>query len=176
MWGRRAQLWPVMFLAAAVAAAHNTPLPDGPGRKTIESACAGCHTLDVITGKKWGWEKWQDVVQTMDARRIALSKTALSTEETSDVVGYLARHFGPQDRGKILVEEICSFCHGVSRIKDHAFTRDEWNNVIKGMVDEGAPVTDAELSLILDYLTKNFGPPPEQGKEPGAQEPGAQER
>lgn len=154
-----------MFLAAAVAAAHDTPLPDGPGRKTIESACAGCHTLDVITGKKWGREKWQDVVHTMDAGRIALGNPALTAEEISDVVGYLARHFGPQDRGKELVEEICSFCHGVSRIKDHAFTRDEWNNVIKGMVDEGAPVTEEEFSLILDYLTKNFGPAPRQEAE-----------
>jgi hypothetical protein len=26
------------------------------------------------------------------------------------------------------------------------------------MVSEGAPVTDEEFSLILDYLAKNFGP------------------
>jgi hypothetical protein len=33
------------------------------------------------------------------------------------------------------------------------------------MVSEGAPVTDEEFSLILDYLAKNFGPQPEQPKE-----------
>jgi len=26
------------------------------------------------------------------------------------------------------------------------------------MISEGAPVTDEEFSLILDYLAKNFGP------------------
>ena len=72
----------------------------------------------------------------------------------------------PGDPGKKLVAEICSFCHGLARLKDQSLTRDEWSNVIKGMISEGAPVTDEEFSLILDYLAKNFGP---------AQEPAAQE-
>ena len=64
----------------------------------------------------------------------------------------------PKDPGKKLVEDICSFCHGLTRLKGQAHSRDEWSNVIKGMVSEGAPVTDEEFSLILDYLAKNFGP------------------
>jgi competence protein ComEA len=64
----------------------------------------------------------------------------------------------PADPGKKLVAEICSFCHGLARLKDQSLTRDEWSNVIKGMISEGAPVTDEEFSLILDYLAKNFGP------------------
>jgi competence protein ComEA len=64
----------------------------------------------------------------------------------------------PDGPGKKLVEEICSFCHGLARLKGQAFTRNQWENVIKGMVSEGAPVTDEEFSLILDYLEKNFGP------------------
>jgi len=70
-----------------------------------------------------------------------------------------------QDPGKKLVEEICSFCHGLARLKGQAHSRDEWSNVIKGMVSEGAPVTDEEFSLILDYLAKNFGPAPEPKNE-----------
>jgi len=65
----------------------------------------------------------------------------------------------PEGPGKKLVEEICSFCHGLARINGHAFTREQWDSVIKGMVSEGAPVTDEEFSLILEYLAKNFGPP-----------------
>ena len=71
----------------------------------------------------------------------------------------------PEGPGKKLVGEICSFCHSAARIQDHAYTRDEWSSVIKGMISEGAPVTDEEFSLILDYLAKNFGLPREQGKE-----------
>jgi hypothetical protein len=71
--------------------------------------------------------------------------------------------------GKKLVGEICSFCHSAARIKDHAYTRDEWSSVIKGMISEGAPVTDEEFSLILDYLAKNFGPSKEEKPGEGKQ-------
>jgi cytochrome c5 len=146
---------PLLLLAAAVAfAATPATLPEGPGKKTLESACTSCHALDIVTNKKWDREKWQQVVSKMDAH--------LSQEETADVVGYLARHFGPKDPGKQLAEEICSFCHGLAKLKGHEYTRDQWENVTKGMIFEGAPVTEEEFSLILDYLAKNFGPAEEQ--------------
>jgi hypothetical protein len=68
----------------------------------------------------------------------------------------------PDGPGRKLVGEICGFCHSAARIKDHAYTREEWSSVIKGMISEGAPVTDEEFSLILDYLAKNFGPTAER--------------
>ena len=139
-----------LLAAAAVLAANPASLPEGPGKKTLESACTACHSLDIVTSKKWSREKWADVVGTMNPR--------LSKEETTDVVGYLARHFGSKDPGRRLVEEICSFCHGLAKLKGQAYTRDEWESVTKGMIFEGAPVTKDEFSLILDYLEKNFGP------------------
>jgi hypothetical protein len=30
------------------------------------------------------------------------------------------------------------------------------------MIFEGAPVTDEEFKLIVDYLTKNYGPPKDE--------------
>ena len=143
---------PLAILGASVFAA--SPLPEGPGRKTLESACTACHTLDIVTSKKWPREKWQDVVGKMNA--------SLTKEETADVVGYLARHFGNKDPGKQLVEEICSFCHGLDRLQGRAYTRDQWENLTKVMISEGAPVTKEEYSLILNYLEKNFGPPTEE--------------
>jgi cytochrome c5 len=144
---------PLFLLAAAAVFAAN-PLPEGPGKRTLQSACTSCHSLDVITIKKWDREKWQEVV--------SKKNPSLTKEETADVVGYLARHFGPKDRGKQLVEEICSFCHGLAKLKGQAYTREQWENVTKGMIFEGAPVTEEEFSLILDYLEKNFGPAEEK--------------
>ncbi|HSP67177.1 MAG TPA: hypothetical protein VLN48_05595 [Bryobacteraceae bacterium] len=143
---------PLFLLAATMFAAN--PLPEGPGKKTVESACATCHSLEIITGKKWDRAKWMEVVPKMGV--------PLSKEETADVIGYLARHFGPQDPGKQLVEEICSFCHGLAKLKGQAYTRDQWESVTKGMIFEGAPVTDEEYALILNYLAKNFGPAEEK--------------
>jgi cytochrome c5 len=147
---------PLFLLAAAAVFAANPSLPEGPGKKTVESACASCHSLDVITSKKWDRAKWQEVVTQKNQK---MPGAPLTKEETADVVGYLARHFGPKDPGKKLVEEICSFCHGLAKLQGQEYTRDEWVSVTKGMIFEGAPVTEEEYSLILDYLEKNYGPP-----------------
>ena len=67
-----------------------------------------------------------------------------------------ARHFGPKDRGKELVEEICSFCHGLARLKGQEYTRDEWENVTKGMIFEGAPVTRRGVFLDSGLSREEF--------------------
>jgi hypothetical protein len=62
-----------------------------------------------------------------------------------------------RDRGRELVEDVCTYCHNLDRLRGKELTREEWRGLTKGMISEGAPVTDEELSMILDYLTKNYG-------------------
>jgi len=62
-----------------------------------------------------------------------------------------------KDRGRELVEDVCTYCHNLDRLRGKELTRDEWRGMIKGMISEGAPVTDEEFSIILDYLAKNYG-------------------
>lgn len=62
-----------------------------------------------------------------------------------------------QDRGRELVEDVCTYCHNLDRLRGKELSRDEWRGLIKGMISEGAPVTDEEFSMILDYLVKNHG-------------------
>ncbi len=33
----------------------------------------------------------------------------------------------------------------------------EWNAVVQGMVARGAPASDAEIKVIVDYLAKTLG-------------------
>jgi len=63
----------------------------------------------------------------------------------------------PEGPGRELVEDVCTYCHSLSKLRGQQLSRKEWRDLIKGMIFEGAPVTDEEFSLILDYLTKNFG-------------------
>jgi hypothetical protein len=63
----------------------------------------------------------------------------------------------PKDRGRELVEDVCTYCHNLDRLRGKELSREEWRGLTKGMISEGAPVTDDELSMILDYLAKNFG-------------------
>jgi cytochrome c5 len=62
-----------------------------------------------------------------------------------------------KDRGRELVEDVCTYCHNLDRLRGKELSRYEWSGLIKGMISEGAPVTDEELSMILDYLAKNYG-------------------
>jgi competence protein ComEA len=63
----------------------------------------------------------------------------------------------PKDRGRELVEDVCTYCHNLDRLRGQQLSREEWRGLTKGMISEGAPVTDEEYSLILDYLVKNYG-------------------
>jgi competence protein ComEA len=72
----------------------------------------------------------------------------------SIVLAFTAR---PKDRGRELVEDVCTYCHNLDRLHGKELSREEWRGLTKGMISEGAPVTDEEYSVILDYLMKNYG-------------------
>lgn len=146
-----AGVWLCALVAPACVAA-SAPLPDGPARKTVETVCSACHSLDIITNKRWDRQQWQGSVKVMMEFGARLTK-----EQASDVVNYLVRNFGVRDRGKELVEDVCTYCHSLEKLQGQERSRDEWRDLTKGMIFEGAPVTDEEFSLILDYLAKNFG-------------------
>lgn len=142
----------VVLLAALVSAATPVKLPDGEGKKIVETRCASCHGLDVLNGKESNQLEWQALVDAMIDRGATLNK-----QDAATVVAYLAKNFGVKDRGKKLVEDICSLCHEWQRVKEQQLTREQWSGVIKGMIFEGAPVTDEEFNLIVEYLAKNYG-------------------
>jgi len=153
----------VSLLTAATLTGGGVSLPEGQGKKIVEVACVSCHGLEVLPEKwdeQWNRERWQTVVRAMMDRG-----ASLKTDEAAEVVEYLAKNFGPRtsedariSKGKKLVEDICSLCHEWQRIKDQELTKEQWSGVIKGMIFEGAPVTDEEFDMIVEYLAKNFGP------------------
>jgi cytochrome c5 len=149
----RAACLATSLLATTAWAASGVPLPEGNGKKIIEGACLSCHGLEVLEHKQWNRERWQTVVTAMVTRG-----AAVKSGDVAEVVGYLEKNFG-EDRGKKLVEDICSLCHEWQRVKSQELTKEQWGGVIKGMIFEGAPVTDEEFKLIVEYLAKNYGPP-----------------
>jgi cytochrome c5 len=142
----------IAVLCGAPVALAATALPEGPGRKTVERVCGNCHELDVVTDKRLDRAQWQDIVNEMIGFGAKLSKG-----QATDVINYLARNFGAKDRGRELVEDVCTYCHGLEKLNGQELSKEEWRNLIKGMIFEGAPVTDEEFALIVDYLAKHFG-------------------
>jgi mono/diheme cytochrome c family protein len=140
-----------ILCGAPIALAADT-LPPGPARKTVARVCGTCHELNVVTDKKLDRVQWQDIVNEMIGFGAKLSKS-----QATDVVNYLARNFGNKDRGRELVEDVCTYCHGLDKLEGQERSKEEWRDLIKGMIFEGAPVTDEEFALIVDYLARNFG-------------------
>jgi cytochrome c5 len=66
-------------------------------------------------------------------------------------------------KGKDLIDSICFWCHEPELIETKQLDKKQWAALIRGMIYEGAPVTEDEFELIVEYLAKNFGPEPEQG-------------
>lgn len=64
------------------------------------------------------------------------------------------------EKGRDLVSAICSACHELHRITQQQLSKDEWRDLTKGMISEGAAVTDEEVDLMMDYLAKYFGEKP----------------
>ena len=61
------------------------------------------------------------------------------------------------EKPRELVIEVCTYCHEIERVTEQHLSAEQWSGLIKGMIDEGPPVTDQEFSMIVDYLAKNFG-------------------
>ena len=109
--------------------------------------------------------------------RSSVSATAAAFSTTAAVLllaaGLAAAETGSNQpdakaRGSKLVHDMCTSCHEFHRVEIQHFSRAEWQGVIKGMISEGGPVTDEEMSLILDYLAASFGQQP--GPQPGPNE------
>ena len=64
----------------------------------------------------------------------------------------------PEGKGKDAVENTCTDCHSLKRIKAQRFNEEGWNSTVREMIENGASVNADDVKVIVDYLTRNFGP------------------
>jgi cytochrome c551/c552 len=55
--------------------------------------------------------------------------------------------------GSTLTETKCKICHELEHIRRAPLSRGEWADNLKNMKERGTPMTDAEMAVILDYLS-----------------------
>jgi cytochrome c5 len=138
---------------AAVPAAAAAVAQDAKGEKIMNQSCAGCHDLRPIQSGARDKDGWNDIVQNM------LQKGAdVADADIPVLVDYLAEHYGPmpEGRGKDVVLNVCTMCHDLSRVKRGRRSPQEWEETLNSMLNEGAPLSDADYPVVLAYLSKNF--------------------
>jgi cytochrome c551/c552 len=67
--------------------------------------------------------------------------------------------------GSTLTENKCRICHELQHIRRTPLSRGEWVDNLRNMKERGTPMSDAEMALILDYLSTYYNrdkpaPPP----------------
>src|SRR6185503_19182818 len=70
--------------------------------------------------------------------------------------------------GSTLTETKCKICHELQHIRRTPLSRGEWADNLKNMKERGTPMTDAEMAVILDYLTIYYNrekPAPPEGPD-----------
>lgn len=58
--------------------------------------------------------------------------------------------------GSTLTESRCIICHELAHITRAQLSRGEWSDNLRNMRERGAPLTDAEIAVILEYLATYY--------------------
>jgi YVTN family beta-propeller protein len=64
----------------------------------------------------------------------------------------------PAGEGREVILQKCQLCHDLERTIAFVRPKEQWQNVIDAMNRRGSPVTPEEKGVIVNYLTKYFGP------------------
>jgi cytochrome c5 len=144
-------------LTAAAVQAPATPATaaaqDEKGERLLNASCGGCHDLRPVQASARDRDGWNEVVQNM------LQKGAdVSDKDLPLLLDYLVEHHGPmpEGRGKDVVLNVCTMCHDLKRIRQGHRSPEEWMETLNSMLNEGAPLSDADYPVVLAYLSKNF--------------------
>jgi len=138
--------------AAVVASAQQRP-PVDPGEKVLNSACLSCHELRPIETTALDREGWTKVVDAMVAKG-----APVKTEDVPALLKYLTSNYGPlpDGPGKTILLNICTQCHTLERVKVRGGNRESWDELLSHMLNEGAPLSDGDYPVLLNYLARNF--------------------
>lgn len=139
----------------AVAALGVTAAQDNGnrGEQVQNAACLGCHDLRPIETASYDRNGWNDVVSSM------INKGAEVKDADKPVlVDFLVRNHGPlpDGAGKQILLNTCTVCHDLGRVRAHTVSREEWEETLSAMLNEGAMLSDQDFPVLLNYLSRNF--------------------
>lgn len=125
-------------------------LPPGSGKPIVQRACAGCHSLDVVTSERGTTAHWTQVVDQMIGRG-----ATLSDPESDTVIKYLSSHFGPI--GPMTTPGTPSASSGSSSHSTSASTtgRININTASAQELRSSLGLTQTEAEAIVQYRKKN---------------------
>jgi len=138
---------------AAVAIARAQDAASDKGEQLQNAACLGCHDLRPIQTAALDKAGWTMVVDSM------IEKGAeVKAGDKPLLVDFLTRNHGPlpEGPGKDILLNTCTVCHDLGRVRIHTVSREEWEETLSAMLNEGAMLSDQDFPVLLNYLARNF--------------------
>ena len=142
-----------MCALAAVAAVSGQATDKG--EQIQNSSCLGCHDLRPIQTQALDKDGWTKMVASM------VDKGAeVKPDELGPLVDFLVKNHGPlpDGAGKTILLNTCTLCHDLGRVRRQGGTRDDWNDILGAMLNEGAMLSEQDYPVLLAYLARNFKP------------------
>ena len=147
-------IWIVVTLCSAIAA-FSAGQEQPRGEIVMNNSCVSCHDIRPIQMQAMDKDGWTQLVQSMIQKGAQVKK-----EDLPDLVEYLTEQHGPlpNGTGRGILLDVCTRCHDLHRIREHGATREEWEDLLVHMINEGAPLSDDDFPVLLNYLSRNFRP------------------
>src|SRR5580765_2475388 len=73
----------------------------------------------------------------------------------------LAAQDAAVNKGEQVMSGSCLNCHDIRPIQISALDKDGWNGIVEAMIDRGANVDKIDVPVLVDYLSRTYGPLPE---------------
>jgi hypothetical protein len=127
-----------------------------PGEDILNKSCTACHDLRPIETQAFDEAGW-----TKEVKAMIDQGAEVKADEVPVLVAYLvSRHVPlPDGDGKGVLLDVCTRCHDLQRVRRERLTPEGWLEILEAMLNEGAPLTDKDLPVLLRYLARNFAPP-----------------
>lgn len=143
----------VAIVAAAFGVARAQDTTPNKGEQLQNAACLGCHDLRPIETASYDKDGWNMVVSSMIAKGAEVKDA-----DKPVLVDFLVRNHGPlpDGPGKQILLNTCTLCHDLGRVRIHTVSREEWEETLLAMLNEGAMLSDQDFPVLLNYLARNF--------------------
>jgi len=125
------------------------------GEQILSVSCTTCHDLRPIETQALDENSWKKAVASMIEQGAEVKPADVPV-----LVEYLVKQHGPlpDGPGKDVLLNICTRCHDLQRIRREHLSAEGWLEILDAMLNEGAPLSEKELPVLLRYLARNFGP------------------
>jgi hypothetical protein len=162
-----------MFAFAALASdaaalAAQTVRPEGAGQQSQQPAnihpqCLLCHDSSLITQQNLSRAAWS-----RELDKMIRWGAVVASDNRERMLDALANAFGPVRRASRelsaqgvealpeVVAKSCLTCHGVDLIAQQRLTRAGWVREVEKMIRWGAPVSEGEKAILVDFLADRY--------------------